>query len=79
MVGEKRPPYPRPNPVVSPDVGTHDPTPSRGGDVGFQHGSPGMDPMQDGGIMLEGIGPKERRSSVPSKRTVVGTESLGKL
>ena len=47
MVGEKRPPYPPPNPVVVPDAGTHDPAPSRGRDTGFQHGRPGMTPMQD--------------------------------
>ena len=94
MVGEKRPPYPPPSPMVVPDAGTHGPVPSRGGDVGFQHGSPGMTPMQDnrgssrggtlefgqwtGGMIRKGIDPKERRNSVPLKRPTGGTESQGK-
>ena len=38
MTSEKCSPYTPPNPVVTPDIGTPEPVPSRGGDVGFQHG-----------------------------------------
>lgn len=44
MDDEKCPSYASPNSVVTPDIGTPDPTPSRRGDAGLQHGGTGMTP-----------------------------------
>ena len=59
MVDAKCPSSPSPSPVVVPDAGNHDLTPSRGAVARLQHRSPDMDPMQDntrgaGGGTLDG-------------------------
>jgi hypothetical protein len=48
MDDETCPSYAYPNSIVTPDIGTPDPTPSRGGDAGFQDGIVGMVPVNGG-------------------------------